>query len=460
MVVRIFGIFAVLALAGWPLVAGAENDSTGIAAHAVISEIQTGSAADAGQEFVELYNPTDVAISLDGWQLQYKSATGASWSKKAALSGSLPSHGFWLLSSIGYLSQADAFFASGLSGTAGHARLVDATGGVADTVGWGKTANAAETSPAPAPGSGQSIERVPGWLTEDGGNGVDSGDNSQDFVLRDQPNPQSSSAQPEVPQPRPDAPAAAAGDDTAATPVEYPAVQVTELLPDPASPQTDAADEFIELFNPGNDAVNVGGYVLKTGANFHASYILPQRVIEPQAYLAVYSAASHLSLPNTGGAVQLYSPAGIMMEQTASYGAAKPGQAFAADGEQWGWTLQPTPGDANVIVADGASPSAKKLSASKAAKTPKPAKPKAVKTTKPKPTTAKAKKSSGAPLSAALAAADQPSGHWLLITLAALTLGYILFEFRYDLQNLIYRAKGYRQARRTAGRAAARRGGN
>lgn len=454
MVVR---IFAVLALAGLPLVAGAENDSTGIAAHAVISEVQTGSAADAGQEFVELYNPTGAAIILDGWQLQYKSATGTSWSKKAGLNGSLASHGFWLVSSSSYLPQADALFASGLSGTAGHVRLVDSAGSAIDTVGWGKTANAAETSPAPAPGGGQSIERVPGWLTEDGGNGVDSGDNSQDFVLRDQPDPQSSSAQAEVPQPRPDQPATTAGDDTAAAPVEYPALQITELLPDPASPQTDAADEFIELFNPGNDAVNVGGYVLKTGSNFHASYILPQRVIEPQAYLAVYSAASRLSLPNSGGAVQLYSPAGEMMEQTASYGTAKPGQAFAADGDQWSWTLQPTPGDVNIMVADDASPSAKKLSTAKAAKTPKPAKPKAVKVAKTKTTAAKAKKPSGAPLSAALVAADQPSGHWLLISLAALTLGYILFEFRYDLQNLIYRAKGYRQARRTAGRAASRR---
>jgi hypothetical protein len=336
-------IFVALVLVGLPLVAGADTNQTGIAAHVVISELQTGSSGDAGQEFVELYNPSGSDIALDGWQLQYKSATGTTWSKKTALAGTIPANGFFLLSSTGYLSQADGFFASGLSGTAGHIRIVDESSSAVDLVGWGKTANSAETAPAPAPGAGQSIERVPGWLTSDGGNGVDSGDNSQDFLLRDQPEPQSHASQAEVPQSRPDAPASTASDDQAATAITYPDLQITELLPDPASPQTDAADEFIELYNPGPDPVNVGGYVLKTGSNFHASYILPQRVLEAGSYLAVYSAASHLSLPNSGGAAELLSPAGELMDQSASYSAAKAGLAFAADGSNWDWTLQPTP---------------------------------------------------------------------------------------------------------------------
>lgn len=384
-------IFAALILAGLPLVAGADTDTTGIAAHAVISELQSGSSVDSGQEFVELYNPSGSGITVDGWQLQYKSATGTSWSKKAALAGTIPANGFFLLSSTGYLPQADGFFASGLSGTAGHVRLVDKAGSVIDALGWGKTANAAETAPAPAPGGGQSIERVPGWLTEDGGNGVDSDDNSQDFLLRDQPEPQPSSSQIEMPQPRPDTPAVTGSDDASSAPVVYPSLQITELLPDPASPETDAVDEFIELYNPNPDPVDIGGYVIKTGSNFHAAYILPQRLLQPGSYLAVYSAASRLSLPNSGGAAELLDPSGQVVEQTPGYGTAKPGQAYAADGDQWSWTLQPTPGDANIIVADdAASAGAKKLTAAKVAKAPKPAKPKAAK--KAKITTAKAKK--------------------------------------------------------------------
>jgi hypothetical protein len=277
---------------------------------------------------------------------------------------------------------------------------------------------------------------------------VDSEDNSQDFLMRDQPEPQNHSSQPESPQPRPDTSVSTVSDDQAAAPVTYPDLQITELLPDPASPQTDAADEFIELYNPGSDPINIGGYVIKTGSNFHASYILPQRVLEPGAYLAVYSAVRRLSLPNAGGAVELFSPGGELMDQTASYGAAKTGLAFAADGSNWDWTLQATPGDANVMVLDTPA-TAKKLTSTKAAKSPKPAKPKAAK--KAKVITAKAKKSSSTPFSAAFTGANTASGHWLLLALAGGTLAYILFEFRYDLQNLFYRAKGYRQTRRRAG---------
>lgn len=454
MVVR---IIVALAVAVLPMAAVAEGGVSGIASHVVISEVQTGSANDAGQEFVELYNPTEADIVLDGWQLQYKSATGTSWSKKALLSGSLPTHGFFLLSSAGHIADADGTFASGLSGTAGHVRIVDAGGSPVDTLGWGKSANAPEKSPASAPGAGQSVERAPGWLLPEGGNGADSDDNSQDFIVRDHPEPQSKSSQPEVPLSRPDSPAAI--DDQSAAPIVYPPLQITELLPDPASPQTDAADEFIELYNPGSDPVNIGGYVLKAGSNFHTSYVLPQRVLEPDAYLAVYSAASRLSLPNSGGAVQLFSPGGELLDQTQAYGIAKTGQAFAADGGHWSWTLQPTPGDANIMVTDDPSAgAAKKLTSQPSAKPVKVAKPKAAKAAKAK--TAKpaaAKKKSPVPFAAALTAADRPSGHWLLLALAGFTLVYILFEFRYDLQNLIYRAKGYRQARRQAGRSAARR---
>ncbi|MDP3948076.1 MAG: lamin tail domain-containing protein, partial [bacterium] len=42
------------------------------AMHVVISEILTGRAASSTDEFVELYNPTDQAVPLDGWSLKRK----------------------------------------------------------------------------------------------------------------------------------------------------------------------------------------------------------------------------------------------------------------------------------------------------------------------------------------------------------------------------------------------------
>ena len=67
----------------------------------VINEayLSGGSAGAAYQnKFIELYNPTDAEVSLDGWSLQYRSATGtANPTGVAALSGSIEAGGYFLV---------------------------------------------------------------------------------------------------------------------------------------------------------------------------------------------------------------------------------------------------------------------------------------------------------------------------------------------------------------------------
>ena len=69
--------------------------------HVVINEayLSGGSAGAAYQnKFIELYNPTDAEVSLDGWSLQYRSATGtANPTGVAALSGSIEAGGYFLV---------------------------------------------------------------------------------------------------------------------------------------------------------------------------------------------------------------------------------------------------------------------------------------------------------------------------------------------------------------------------
>src|SRR5687768_14751287 len=82
----------------------------------VISELQTGDSSSLSNEFVEMYNSTTADVAVDGWTMEYKSATGVSWSKKATLSGTINSHGFYLLAPSTYLPTADQNFTAGLSG--------------------------------------------------------------------------------------------------------------------------------------------------------------------------------------------------------------------------------------------------------------------------------------------------------------------------------------------------------
>src|SRR6478736_5781321 len=96
---------AAAAVAGAGLAAGAlvatpayaSTDGTGV----VINEayLSGGSAGAAfTNKFVELYNPGDSAVSLAGWSLQYRPATGtAAANGVVPLTGSIAAKGYYLV---------------------------------------------------------------------------------------------------------------------------------------------------------------------------------------------------------------------------------------------------------------------------------------------------------------------------------------------------------------------------
>jgi 5'-nucleotidase len=100
---RRVGIVAALGLAATavtPLVVASPAHANPAGTGLVISEVygaggNNGALYDA--DFVELYNPTDDAASLSGLALHYRSAAGGSGGSPYALSGSVPSHGHWLV---------------------------------------------------------------------------------------------------------------------------------------------------------------------------------------------------------------------------------------------------------------------------------------------------------------------------------------------------------------------------
>ncbi|HSX01402.1 MAG TPA: lamin tail domain-containing protein, partial [Candidatus Saccharimonas sp.] len=214
----------------------------------------------------------------------------------------------------------------------------------------------------------------------------------------------------------------------------YAQLMLTELLPDPAAPQTDAHDEFIELYNPNDQPVDIKGYIIKTGASLGTKHTLPSAVIAPGTYLAVTSAASHIALSNSGTSLALYDPAGHQLGDTVTYGSAKPGQAWAWSESGWTWTTTPTPGAANHITAvsgqTGSSTGSVKGST-------------ASKVSSPTSTTSAAK-------SAATSAASTHSGNWLIWVLVGLTICYCLYEFRHDLRRYYHQLRGHSGRRREA----------
>ena len=156
------------------------------------------SGAAFKNKFVELYNSSDAPVSLEGWSVQYRSATGTGApSSVAALTGSIPAKGYYLLkggsngTAGADLPAADAtatgFNPAGGGGTIVLARQAAALNplpagsviepaNVADVLGYG-TSNTFETQAAGAPSGNTDVKSL------NRSNGTDTNNNSADVTL-------------------------------------------------------------------------------------------------------------------------------------------------------------------------------------------------------------------------------------------------------------------------------------
>ncbi|WP_246819878.1 ExeM/NucH family extracellular endonuclease [Corynebacterium sp. HMSC070E08] len=172
---------------------------------AVISEVYGGGGnkgAAFTHDFIELYNPTDSAIDLSGWSVEYFSSSGNSGGKHD-LSGSIPAGGYFLIQEGGGgagdpLPTPDHEGKLSMSGSKGSVKLYDASGAEVDLVGYG-AASLSEGSPTKALNNSTSAQRD----TE----GTDTDDNSADFSAA-APTPKSAGGAAPQPDPTPTEPGA------------------------------------------------------------------------------------------------------------------------------------------------------------------------------------------------------------------------------------------------------------
>lgn len=191
-----------------------------ITTHLVISEVQIdGGTGNADQDFIELYNPTSIAIDLSGYRLVRRTGNGSSdtniksWTSLAII----PAHGFYLWAN----SSISAYPASIGADTSTSVDLTNSstialrqgpldTGTLIDAAGWNNGATIVEGLPfASTPGANQSIERkaysssndvsMMSGIDVNKGNGYDTNDNSTDFILRTTSQPQNTSSPTEIP---------------------------------------------------------------------------------------------------------------------------------------------------------------------------------------------------------------------------------------------------------------------
>lgn len=415
-------------------------------------------------QFITLYNATDSALDMGKYRLEYFNSYDlgqATSVRLITLAGTVPPHGYFMVNDdallLCYRLTVDSV-SLGLSSTAGRVEVLDfggsGSGGPAlpilqDYVGWSKkAADGAQTLPedtdaflqrAPADANNDPLVTAPGYgswqsVKPDTTNPCElvgighANDNTENVPIG------MSQLLPSTEPPVTILGAISEGQPAAPAPmlpsadIGLMAPTVTELLPNPYGTGNDAADEFIELYNPNTEPFDLSGFSLQTGmTSSHTFTFAAGTSLPAKSFRVFYSAETGLSLSNGGGQAKLLDPFGNSISATAAYGTAKDGTAWALGKGKWYWTTVPTPGKANVIK-EPMSKASKKASSKTSSK-------KSSKTSGGKVRTTNTA-STG---TAADPASDNPIHMRTLVLVAGLALLYALYEYRSDLANRIYR---------------------
>ena len=419
-----------------------------------ITEVQTNSGNAGSQEFIELYNNTDNLINIAdaNWKIQYFSSTKVmqpdfNWNTTAptgeiSLTGTIQPHDYFVLATYqpNNVVPDQIYDNSHLSDTAGGVQLVTVNNSAVTTydhVGW-SNADAPPHDLYATPPAGGSLQRQ----TDEEGSYIDAAGNLGRFVPSNTATPKEAWQAP-PPENDPVIPGLGQAEDEVPIIDQPDTLRLTELLPNPASPATDANDEYIEIYNESSVSIDLRGFTIQTGKTFAYSYTIPEGTLEPHAYQIFTSSDTPLSLANSGGQARLLNPTGQVVDETLVYGEAAEGQAWALFNNDWQWTTTPTPGYENILSVPATATKA-------AAKKPAAPKKKAVNSK------ASAKKSNGT-INAQTgdnkpAETDQsPAIHPLVLAgVGGGALLYGAYEYRTDLANRYYQLKRYRETRRAA----------
>ena len=172
----------------------------------VISQVYGGgnnSGAPYRNDFIEIFNRGNTAVSLNGWSVQYASDTGTTWSVTNLTNISLQPGQYYLLQEAGGttngvpLPTPDATGTIAMAAGAGKVALVKSTTALSgscpssatiiDLVGYGTTASCFEgAGRAPAPSNALSDQRASSGC-------IDAGNNNTDFAAA-APNPRNTSS--------------------------------------------------------------------------------------------------------------------------------------------------------------------------------------------------------------------------------------------------------------------------
>jgi len=301
----------------------------------VINEVAwMGTEASYNDEWVELYNNTDLPISLDGWSL--KAADG---NLEINLTGTIPGRGFYLLertddSTIPNIL-ADQIYTGALSNKGKFLQLVDGENNLINEIncsqGWFSGDNSTK----------QTMERK---------NSINFGDNSENWQTSQNPGgtpkAQNSTTLEKTHPSQAESERLSETEFLQAT--TYPlGIVFNEILPSPEGP--DDQEEWIEILNKNDFEVDLSKWKVLDTIGTTNTYIFPDGIkIKAKGFLILSRIETKITLNNSGDGLILVQPNDNLIDSM-SYKKALLGQSYSLTGSEWVWTSILTPGNINSL---------------------------------------------------------------------------------------------------------------
>ncbi|MFA5349004.1 MAG: lamin tail domain-containing protein [Candidatus Paceibacterota bacterium] len=270
----------------------------------VISEVCSG-MDNSKSEFIEIFNPNDFSVKIDdeNFSLWIVDSKDKPTQKRITwIRNNIPAKGYFLFAGSelffsGLKFDADAYYSNQIT-SAGGTIISQKSGEDFDKAGWGKISNPApETS---IEGEGKTLENglesnISLVRKMFGQGHIDTNNNESDFEISHFPSPRNSLNQESVYYPKsqysfPSSPSPTFSNPSDTTQANYSKVLISEMK----NKGENSSDDFIELFNPNNQDINLHGWQLKkkTSSGSESSIIVfsDNHILKSQQYFVWASA--------------------------------------------------------------------------------------------------------------------------------------------------------------------------
>lgn len=338
----------ILMILGWFFIFGLDWSSA-VAPSVKINEVLYDAVSlDEGNEWIEIYNPTDSNIDLAGFSLE---AGGSSFQEVLRLAEENPiilePDNYYVIGEenvhLADLKVAQLGFQNGGSATDGI-RILNKEGEVADTLLYDSPNSNNLPDDSGNPGENFAPDVKAGSSLGRDGQSLDTDNCELDFKEYSSPTPGEANEFEEEPE---------EPEELEEPEEDYSdSIFINELLPNPEG--SDLEGEFIELVNLDSKTVDLRGWKIKDNSS-RTYTISPEDFdktqIKAREFLVIWREISGISLNNSNGdSVKLFQPNDNLLNEVSYEESAEEGLAWAqkSDGS-FQWTNIPTPGEENIF---------------------------------------------------------------------------------------------------------------